>query len=148
MSDIQVIASFVIYSEERIVHRVGFQVSESPNSQFYPSSDGCEFSFTHSYDGKVCKVDLTCSNNGSTVAVCQLVIPINRTKRKWKKTKLGMQYEVYYRCGFEDWNSRKMIKQRNKQRGNAATRGNRQDTSTINFFEVDSSSNGNESGSA
>jgi len=133
MSDIQVIACFVIYSEERIVHQGTFQVSESPNSLFYPSTDGCEFSFTHSYEGHECRVELTCSNNGSTVAVCQLAIPINRTKLKWKKTKLGMQYKVYYRCGFEDWNSRKMIKQRNKRRVKAATRGSSQ-ASIINLI--------------
>ena len=147
MSDIQVIASFVIYSEERIVHQGGFQVSESPNSVFYPSTDGCEFAFTHSYEGKECKVELTCSNNGSTVAVCQLVIPINRTKLKWKKTKLGMQYEVHYRCALEDWSSKKMIKQLNRQRYKAATRSNSQASISI-YSEGDSSSNGNGSGPA
>ena len=149
MSEIQVVACFVIYSEERIVLQGGFQVLESPNSLFYPSKDGCEFTFTLSYEGKVCKVELTCSNNGSTVAVCKLAIPINRTKIKWKKTKLGMQYDVHYRCGAQDLNSRKMIKQLNRQRAKAATKGISQ-ASTINFIysEGDSSSNGSGSGSA
>ena len=121
MSEIQVVACFVIYSEDRIVHQGGFQVLESPNSLFYPSKDGCEFTFTHSYEGKVCVVELTSSNNGSTVAVCELAIPINRTKIKWKKTRLGMHYDVYYRCGSQNLNSRKMTKQLNRQRAKATT---------------------------
>jgi len=156
MSEIEVLACFVIYSEERIVYQGTFQVSESPNSLFYPSphslfypsKDGNEFAFTYSYEGKECNVELTCSNYGSTVAVCQLVIPINRTKRKWKKMELGVQYKVFYRCVFQDSNSKEMIKSRNKQRGRAATRGNRQDTSIINLFKVDSNSSGNGSDSA
>lgn len=146
MGDIQVIACFVIYCEERIVHQRTLQVSESPNSVLYPSTDGSEFAFIHSYQGNECKVELSCSNNGSTVATCQLTMPVNRTKLKWKNTKLGKPYEVYYRCAFEDWNSKKMIKQLNKQRGMAITRGNNQACGSI-YSEGDSSSDGNGSGS-
>lgn len=147
MSAIQVIACFVIYSEERIVHQGTFEVYESTNTLNCPSTGGCDFTFTHSYEGKVCKVELTCHNNSSTVAVSQLVIPINRTKRKWKKTTLGMQSEVYYRCASESINSKYMTKLTNKHKGRAATRGNSQ-TSTINLFKVDSRSSGSGPSSA
>lgn len=125
MSNIQIIASFVIYAGDQIVLQRGFQVSESPDSMSCLSKDGREFTFIHSYKGNECKVELSCSENDTIIADCRLAIPINRTKMKWKHTTLGMQYDVYYRCSFEDWDSKKMIKQLNKQRGRAATGRNK-----------------------
>lgn len=124
-----------------------FQVSESLNWVSFASTDGCEFSFAHSFEGKECEVEVSCSNDDSIVAVQQLAIPINRTKIKWKQTNLGTQYEVYYRCHFEKLDSEKMTKQQKKQRGKAATRGSSQTNISI-YYTGETSSNGDDPGIA
>ena len=126
MSSHQVIACFVFYSNEQIVFQGTFQVSESRNTVTFPSTDGCEFIFSHSYGGATCDIRVSRHSNGSITDSCQLTIPINRTKIKWKQINLGTQYEVFYRCAFENGESKSMTKQRRKSQAKKAARGSSQ----------------------
>ncbi len=116
MSIHQVIAHFVIYSHGQIVYQGSFQVSESLNSVSFSATDGCGFSCSHSYKGTECVIDLSCTENGELIESCRLIVPINRTKRRWKQSTLGEQYEIHYRCESENWESAKLTKQKNKLR--------------------------------
>jgi hypothetical protein len=119
----QAVACVVIYSGSSIVSQGSFQVFEALNMNTLQSTDGGEFTFTHSCRDMLCDLEASYSQRGSVVAKCNLAVPINRSKIKWKRCKLNGRYTIHYRCQLEDWNSGKLRKERNKLRRKAVTRG-------------------------
>ena len=90
------------------------------------------FNFLHCYEGAQCDIKLTYSKGGSIQAQLDLEIPINRTKTKWKQSKLGENYDVRYRCVFEmQENSKELRKIRRKA---AIARRGRQPDLTIRYI--------------
>lgn len=97
----QVITSFVIQAGQRILAQGSFQVLAEPGFSTFESADGASFLFKYSYRSTVCLVDVSCRRQGVIECSRSLEIPINRTKRRWKKTRLGATYRLYFRSGFE-----------------------------------------------
>ena len=97
----QVITSFALYSGKEIVLQGSFQVLEEVNSNTFYTDDGCALTFTHSYEGASCLVSVSCDRKDLGIDEIYLDIPINRTKQRWKQTKLGSMYDLYYRSGLE-----------------------------------------------
>lgn len=96
-----VVACFVIYSGEDIAYQGTFQVSQETNLCSHQSTNGGEFGFRHCYKARQCNIEVSYSKSGIVQAQLKLEIPINRTKIKWKKSTLGENYDVRYRCVFE-----------------------------------------------
>lgn len=119
----QVIACLVIYSGSDIVSQGSFQVFEVLNTNTWQLGDGGEFKFTHSCRGMRCDLEVSYSKRGSVLAECNLTVPLNRSKIKWKRCNLNGRYIIHYRCQLEDWDSGKLRKERNKIRRNAEIRG-------------------------
>ena len=132
MSNPQAIACFVIYSGEEIAYQGTFQVSEETNRSSYPSRDDGVFDFLHRYEGTQCEVKLTYSKGGSVQAQLELEIPINRTKIKWKQSKLGANYDVRYRCVFQPGENSK--ESRKMRRRSAIARIGREPGGTIYYI--------------
>lgn len=118
----QAVACVVIYSGSSIVGQGSFQVFETMNTNTLQSTDGGEFTFTHSCRDMVCDLEASYALKGSVVAKCNLTVPINRSKIKWKRCKLNGRHIIHYRCQLEDWSSSKLRKERNKIRRKDATR--------------------------
>lgn len=130
----QVIACFVIYSNDEITYQGTFQVLETMGFQSVQSSDGGEFQFNHCYKGARCDIELAYAKSGLTLSKCNLAIPINRTKIKWKHVDLGEQHRVHYRCALEDLDSRKTQRKMQQSRGKATLRGNTQVGGAIDYI--------------
>ena len=145
MNGHHVIACFVIYSNEQIVFQGDFEVKESHGLTSFPSTDGCQFHFSHSYQGTVCKIGISRSNNGNVSDTLQLSIPINRTKLKWKRAMIGQHYEVSYRCALEIWGGEILTKQERKHRRDVAT-GRIRTVSGLVFTDRDSNSDNSDEG--
>jgi len=118
----QAIACLVIYSGSDIVSQGSFQVFEALNTNTWPSTDGGEFKFTHSCRDMLCDLEVSYSKRGSVLATCNLAVPVNRSKIKWKRCGLNGRYTIHYRCQLEDWDRGKLRKERNKLRSKAAMR--------------------------
>ncbi len=101
MTKHQVVACFVIYSEEDIAFQGTFQVTE--NTSLYSSklTDNSAFNFHLDYEGTQCFIILTYFEGASVKAQLNIETPINRTKVKWKQAELGGLYSVHYRCSME-----------------------------------------------
>ena len=97
----QVVASFVIYSDEQIVVQGSFQVLATQSSITFASTDGKSFLFKHHYEDATCLIDVSYIESKTNSPSCNLKIPINRTKIKWKETDLGESYRLYYRSQYE-----------------------------------------------
>lgn len=142
MTDPQVIACFVIYSDGGIVHQGSFQVETEHATYSFASKDGGVFNFSHSYQGAHCSIGVSYTQSGSVVAEKELVVPINRTKKKWKQCPLGAAYVIHYRCAFEHWFGPKQTKEFRKMRRKAmvATASTRSQDARVNFFRSKESS--------
>jgi len=101
MQEPQVVSNFVLYDGEKILCQCGFQSLKERATNTFRSTGGCELKVTHFYRDTICTVEIFYQENHHTIYSLDLNIPINRTKLKWKKTKLGVCYELCYRSGFE-----------------------------------------------
>jgi len=97
----QVVICFVVYEAEKIVTQGSFQVAEEASESVFCATDGVELKFTHLYRGSTCKTIVSSLRGGKTVDSFELDIPINRTKKKWKQCKLGVNHELFYRSQLE-----------------------------------------------
>lgn len=107
-----VITNCLIYSGDRVVAEGSFQVLENVQSTVLRSSDGTTFHFRHFYTGSVCYVDISGERDGATAFSCALEIPINRSKIKWKNTRLGDRYLLQYRSSLERLSARRLKRMR------------------------------------
>jgi len=101
MKEPRVVTNFVLYDGEKILCQCGFQSLKGRATNIFRATDGCNLKVTHFYMGTTCTVEILYQENGHTMYSLDLEIPINRTKLKWKKTKLGVCYELCFRSGLE-----------------------------------------------
>jgi len=101
MREPQVVTNLVLYDGEKIVCQCSFQSLEGRVTNAFRSTDGCNLKVTHFYKDTTCTVEILYQLNDHAIYSLDLDIPINRTKLKWKKTKLGECYELCYRSGLE-----------------------------------------------
>ena len=97
----QVVTKFVLYDGEKILCQCGFQSLKETMTHTFRPTDGCDLRVTHFHKGTTCTVEILYQKNNHTICSLDLDIPINRTKLKWKKTKLGVCYELCYLSGLE-----------------------------------------------
>jgi len=97
----QVVTNLVLYDGEKILCQCGFQSLKDSATNTFRSTDGCDLKVTHFYKDTTCTVEVLYQKNDHTIYSLDLDIPINRTKLKWKKTKLGVYYKLCYRSGLE-----------------------------------------------
>ncbi len=136
MSNAQVIACFKIYSGEHISYHGNFQVLEETNLYAHKLTNNSVFEFLHFYEGTKCYIKLTYSKGESVLAALDLKIPINRSKIKWKKAKLGETYDVEYRCVMEFPAHSKELR-RIKRQSMIARAGIETNVTTVNLVKID-----------
>ncbi len=141
VNDPRVIACFVIYLEKEIVYQGSFPVFRERSTLSFPSKDGGVFGFRHLYEGTECTITVSYAEDGSNLEQRELVVPINRSKTRWKRAQLGETFSVNYRCVFED--PREIRKVRRKT---AAARAARDEAEPeINLYYVGEGRSGEDS---
>lgn len=70
------------------------------------------------------------------LAELNLEIPINRSKIKWKKAKLGETYDVEYRCALEFPEHSKELRKINRQ-AITARAGRETNLTSVNLVKTD-----------
>lgn len=102
MGVLQVVTNFVIYERELILCQGSFQSFEDKTTNRFRTKDGYDLAFTHSYKGSICNLEILYQGNGMTLSSLNLDIPINHTKKKWKKQPFGTRYELFYCIAYEN----------------------------------------------
>lgn len=127
-----VVACVMIFCGDSIEYQGAFQVFTSQEEQAVTVSDGSVVHFRHSYSKSKAHIEMSTSRDNSSV---DLVVPINRSKVKWKQCQLG-GFDVRYRCVFENIRE---LKETKKLRRRAAIASSTQTPDGLTVFYTGSS---------
>ena len=96
-----VIVVFLLYEDDLILCQGGFEVSQDESAISFNTINGNRLEFIHSYCGTTCSLVVS-FESGLDEHSLKLVVPINRTKKKWKRASLGLTHDLFYRSVFEN----------------------------------------------